>query len=226
LDGNAPPLNDFGEMARHYISEMRSVQPTGPYYVGGLSLGGVIAYEMAQQLQAAGEQVALVALLDTHLHHSLLPWRLRLYFYMMKLRQYARSAVAGELHEKTFHVRSSIARGVRRAPVEQRWRPSGQPDAPAPTLEEVQHGIALAMARYRPRPYRGRVTLIRAIEPHPDMPTDPAAEWAPWIHGTLEIRNVPGDHMSMFEAHVATLASCLTQCLEEARGRVAGDLAE
>ena len=226
LDGNAPSLHDFGEMARHYIREMRSVQPTGPYYVGGLSLGGVIAYEMAQQLQAAGEQVALVALLDTHLHHTLLPWRLRTYFYMMKLRQYTRSVFAGELHEKTFNVRSSIARRLHRTRLRQLWSSSGHPDGSAPTLEEVQHGIALAMVRYRPRPYRGRVTLIRAIEPHPDMPTDPAAEWAPWVHGTLEIRNVPGDHMSMFEAHVATLAACLTQCLEEARGRVAGDRAE
>jgi surfactin family lipopeptide synthetase A len=225
LDGNAPLLNDFGEMARHYISEMRSVQPNGPYYVGGLSLGGVIAYEMAQQLQEAGEQVALVALLDTHLHHTLLPWRLRLYFYMMKLRQYAQSAIAGELHEKTFNVRSSVARRLRGTRALQSSRLPGQPDTSAPTLEEVQEGIAQAMVRYRPRPYRGRVTLIRAIDPHPDMPTDPAAEWAPWVHGTLEIRNVPGDHMSMFEVHVATLAECLRQCLEEARERVAGDRA-
>src|SRR3569623_1963936 len=140
---------------------------------------------------------------------------------MMKLRQYARSVFAGDFHEKTFNVRASIARRLRRTRFQHWSRPSGPPDASVPTLEDVQHGIALAMARYRPRPYRGRVTLLRAIEPHPDMPTDPAAEWAPWIHGTLEIRNVPGDHMSMFEAHVATLASCLTQCLEEARERVA-----
>ncbi|WP_394836710.1 amino acid adenylation domain-containing protein [Pendulispora rubella] len=52
------------EMARHYIAEIRQVQPHGPYRLGGWSMGGVLAFEMAQQLRAAGEAIALLTLLD------------------------------------------------------------------------------------------------------------------------------------------------------------------
>jgi acyl carrier protein len=52
-------------MARRYLREMREAQPTGPYILGGLCVGGVVAYEMARQLQVSGEKVALVALFDS-----------------------------------------------------------------------------------------------------------------------------------------------------------------
>lgn len=53
-------------MAAHYIKEMRELQPNGPYFIGGRSLGGMVAFEMAQQLRERGEQVGLLALLDTY----------------------------------------------------------------------------------------------------------------------------------------------------------------
>ncbi|MBN2629189.1 MAG: SDR family NAD(P)-dependent oxidoreductase [Rhodobacteraceae bacterium] len=65
LYGDAAPHSDFVEAARDYIAEMRQVQPHGPYLLGGFSGGGLIAWEIAQQLQAAGEAVPLVVLLDT-----------------------------------------------------------------------------------------------------------------------------------------------------------------
>jgi len=52
------------EMAAYYIKKIRSVQPEGPYYLAGLCAGGVLAYEVAQQLQAEGQPIAMVALLD------------------------------------------------------------------------------------------------------------------------------------------------------------------
>ena len=54
------------EMADRYLQEIRTVQPTGPYFLGGYCLGGTIAYEMAQQLLAGGEKVAMVAMFDTY----------------------------------------------------------------------------------------------------------------------------------------------------------------
>ncbi|WP_310489162.1 thioesterase domain-containing protein, partial [Chamaesiphon sp. VAR_69_metabat_338] len=65
LDGKTPPLTRIEDMAAHYIEALRSVQPHGPYYLGGWSFGGWVAFEMAQQLQQAGEEVALLAVLDT-----------------------------------------------------------------------------------------------------------------------------------------------------------------
>ncbi len=65
LYGDAPPHATFPEAAADYITEMRSVQPHGPYMIGGFSGGGLIAWEIARQLEAAGETVAIVVLLDT-----------------------------------------------------------------------------------------------------------------------------------------------------------------
>ncbi|MFN3723878.1 MAG: type I polyketide synthase [Paracoccaceae bacterium] len=65
LYGDAAPHTDFVTAARDYITEMRQVQPTGPYILGGFSGGGLIAWEIARQLEAAGESVPLVVLLDT-----------------------------------------------------------------------------------------------------------------------------------------------------------------
>ncbi|PZU94472.1 MAG: non-ribosomal peptide synthetase [Pseudanabaena sp.] len=65
LDGKHPPLNRIEQMAANYLKEIRGLQPEGPYYLGGFCAGGVVAYEMAQQLHAQGQEVALLALMDT-----------------------------------------------------------------------------------------------------------------------------------------------------------------
>ena len=65
LDGRFQPSNSIYEMAEFYISQIRQIQPQGPYYLAGLSTGGMIAWEMAQQLKQQGESVDLLALFDT-----------------------------------------------------------------------------------------------------------------------------------------------------------------
>jgi phthiocerol/phenolphthiocerol synthesis type-I polyketide synthase E len=70
LDGQLPLLTTVEEMAALYVRHIRSVQPHGPYFLGGYCMGGTLAYEAAQQLYAAGEPVALLALLDTMNWHK------------------------------------------------------------------------------------------------------------------------------------------------------------
>jgi aspartate racemase len=67
LDGSEPPLRSIEQMAREYLHEIRELQPNGPYHLGGACMGGIVAFEMAQQLQASGEHVELLALVDTPL---------------------------------------------------------------------------------------------------------------------------------------------------------------
>ncbi|WP_199286395.1 type I polyketide synthase [Pseudogemmobacter humi] len=67
LYGEDRPHDNFPGAARDYIAELRQVQPRGPYLLGGFSGGGLIAWEMARQLEAAGDEVALLVLLDTPL---------------------------------------------------------------------------------------------------------------------------------------------------------------
>ena len=62
-----PPRSPASQRWRqHYLAELRQIQPTGPYYLGGRSFGGSVAYEMACQLHAQGEAVGLLAMLDTY----------------------------------------------------------------------------------------------------------------------------------------------------------------
>ena len=64
LDGESEPLTRVEDMAAHYIEGIKSVQPKGPYLLGGHSFGGIVAFETAQQLQKQGHEVALLAILD------------------------------------------------------------------------------------------------------------------------------------------------------------------
>ena len=65
LDGACPPYETVEEMAAHYVREVRGVQSRGPYYLGGYSFGGTVAFEMARQLRAQGERTAFLAFVDT-----------------------------------------------------------------------------------------------------------------------------------------------------------------
>ncbi|MCP4641833.1 MAG: amino acid adenylation domain-containing protein [bacterium] len=65
LEDGVPSPESMNELAVYYIEAMRSIQPEGPYLIGGWSFGGLVAFEMACQLEAAGHEVALLALMDT-----------------------------------------------------------------------------------------------------------------------------------------------------------------
>ena len=81
MDGNEPLQTKFENMAESYIKEIKSVQPVGPYYIGGYCLGGIIAFEIAQQLKQAGDNVAIIAMIETYnLNHrpGEIPFLLRL----------------------------------------------------------------------------------------------------------------------------------------------------
>ncbi|MGA2539191.1 MAG: thioesterase domain-containing protein [Terracidiphilus sp.] len=70
LDGNSPPLTSIEQMATLYVKHIRRVQASGPYFLGGYCMGGTLAYEVAQQLHAEGESIALLAMLDTMNWHK------------------------------------------------------------------------------------------------------------------------------------------------------------
>src|SRR5207302_1967232 len=65
LEGETEPIASIESMAAHYIEDMRAEQPEGPYFIGGWSLGGLVAYEMAQQLKADQQEVGFLGLFDT-----------------------------------------------------------------------------------------------------------------------------------------------------------------
>jgi non-ribosomal peptide synthetase component F/thioesterase domain-containing protein/acyl carrier protein len=213
LDGKQPLLSSVEDMAAHYLKEMRELQPVGPYFIGGRSLGGTIAFEMARQLRTEGHEIALVALLDTY---PAQPARFvqRLKGHATNLRGLSFSEKFGYVAQKARFVPRKIKGRVWRT-IYDSLKKFGR------TLPRVLHSVtevnSLAAHRYLPQAYDGRVTLFWACD---DLraTNDLVSGWRALAIGGIEVQKIPGDHLNIIkEPHVAELANKLTDCLQRAQ---------
>jgi thioesterase domain-containing protein len=180
------------EMAAHYLDEIRTIQPTGPYHLGGFSLGGIVAYEMARQLLMGGETVSLLVLFDTYATN---PKPVTLVDLLTQPAQLRLRKVPEELRRK-----------VRRTMIA--WR---SPDH----LKKVMRTNAQAAEHYRLRPYTGKAFLLRAGDSWV-VKDDPYAKWSELVD-ELETIEIGGAHMDILrEPQVGTLAECLKNCINNA----------
>ncbi|MBD3307309.1 alpha/beta fold hydrolase, partial [candidate division KSB3 bacterium] len=196
LEGDdLPVLTTIEAMAAFYLAEMRQIQPVGPYYLLGRCFGGVIAFEMAQQLVAQGQEVALLALLDTMTppgqprpNRSQHPFRKRLKR-LIKLWKRLRS-------------QADVFTGLRGLSYRHYHR-----------LERVWRAQQQARQTYVPRVYSGKITFFW-----------PAAKrwkrregWRALTTQPLVVHRAPGTHKTMTqEPHVRVLAETLRTCLAQA----------
>jgi thioesterase domain-containing protein len=223
LDGKTEPLTRVEEMADLYLSEIRSVQPEGPYYLGGLSFGGILALEIAQRLMAEGQKVAILAMLNSEcpvlsphfekrswlFERRLIPWLLHAEHNMKLVRQLGAREF---LRHKTFQKRQPFR------------DPAAQEAPDEPPISGLILGRIFTLNRtaeriYRPRPYPGRITLFYATERHPYQynKTDTRLGWDEFAGDGLEVHLVPGNHGTMRrEPHIRVLAAKLTSCLNRA----------
>ncbi len=157
IDGVEEPLDSIEEMARYSLEAVREVQPHGPYFLVGFSLGGLVTLEMSRQLVAVGEQVALLAMLDSYPHYTKLSWsqRARLATRQAWRRVAARLAWLGV--KPPFQTVIEVA--------------------PSPALQHFRESAYRALEQYEPRFYPGKVNFVRAAIPT-DFPADPAAVWS------------------------------------------------
>jgi amino acid adenylation domain-containing protein len=188
------PLTKIEEMAARYVEAVRAVRPEGPYLLGGWSMGGLIAYEMAQQLRAQGQEVALLALIDRAAFDA--------------EPQARDDAVLQSWFEQTIE----SVRGQAEATGGELW-------SFGPTmyhrLFQVYKNNHRAVEQYAPRPYAGRVTLLRAAET-PVVTPDPTLGWGA-LAADVDLHVVPGTHTSMLhEPEVRVLAERLRACVERA----------
>ncbi len=187
--------------ARAYLEAIREVQPHGPYILAGESYGGVVAFEIAQQLREIGETVELVCLLDSHApgtSHSK-PLSRRLGIHAKKIGKDGLSYLKDKLEEK---LKGAGTQG-------------GQADARAAAR-------SLAFHSYRPRPYPGPMVLFRAEE-RDEFESDSGENmmgWGPLAAGPFEVVSVPGDHLGILKApNVIVLADGLRSALQPALSR-------
>ncbi len=220
LDGKAAPLTSMETMAAHYVCEIRKVQPMGPYLLGGFCMGGALALEMAQQLQAAGEKVALVAMLDTHA-----PWMVRstkeaspyglgtrLKDHYQNLRKMPRKEIREYLRMRVENVGFIIKRQLWELAY-QVYKLSNR--AMPKFLWDIESANTHAFLEYKAKPYDGKIVMLV---------TDGTVsrfncEHLGWSHvpkDGLEIRRVPGLHDTiMNEPHVKPYAAALKAAIAE-----------
>ncbi len=223
LDGKSAPNTSIFRMAEDYIADIRSVQPEGPYYIGGFSAGGVVAYEMARQLRAQGQQVAVLALLDTPVDITGDPsaeaaaWTIARW--MRTIRFNTRYA---------FHIGLAPFARYKARNWRMRWRIrlwtlrlalTGHADAARLGVDEA---FLVALRNYVPAPYDGDATLFRAKDELVAY-SDPALGWGRLINGRLEIREISGDHDTILnEPHIGMLARVLDSCLHGVQASTRG----
>jgi len=177
LDGRHEAHMTIEEMAAHYIAEVRVLQPEGPYYLGGSSLGGLVAYEMAQQLHAQGQAVNLLALFDTYspgyLRLVALPFHYRLARHLHNLKHlslgekisYLWQRLGGRLNARRW-VSDRAAwiwwySGHLALRIMQRF---GRPLGPALRNLHIREVMIRAQWAYAPKPYAGKITFFHAGE--------------------------------------------------------------
>jgi thioesterase domain-containing protein/acyl carrier protein len=233
LDGLSAVHSSVEEMASAYLDEILTVQPEGPYLLGGHSSGSWVAFEMARQLESRGQQVALVVVIDTP---APIP-----------------ETIASDVDQDEALYLYKIARLI------ERWANKGlgityealQPLTSAGQMEYLEarlktvdilppeagraqvHGLVQVFkastrnsSRYRAQgTYHGTVALLRANEIHIEdtgiamnlRANDDTWGWNQLAQTNVEVRIVPGDHVTMMaEPHVRTLASELAACISKA----------
>jgi amino acid adenylation domain-containing protein len=221
IDDSEHWLDRVADLVALYIKEIRTVQPQGPYYLGGLSFGGMVALEAAQQLQAQGEEVALLALFDTWdpKAYTIHPLHKRL---LTHLRKFSRSPF-----KYLFFRLTNTNKFLK---IKQKFLHLGKfnldlshenhQEKNEQQLNKVPEIYLKAQQNYIPQIYSGKVTIFKAMQECEDMLAFGEFEdqfgWGNLVTGGLEIINIPGDHFGILkEPHVKILARELGRCLVE-----------
>jgi thioesterase domain-containing protein/aryl carrier-like protein len=213
VKGEPIQYDDLATLAAHYIAEMRVVQPTGPYCLGGISWGGMVAFEVAQQLMAQGEQVKLLALFDTIRPgaYQPLPWHTRLIWHLKK-------RVRGGPVVWRQTLRDVVQRGMSG----HLWRKAQSLEAQLMPMPENDAHFAMremfnqACRAYQPQPYPGQITLFVASDrvDAGAYAVEPGLGWQALAQGGVIQHPVPGDHLGILqEPHVSVLGQKLQGCL-------------
>ncbi|MBD8524856.1 non-ribosomal peptide synthetase/type I polyketide synthase [Pseudomarimonas arenosa] len=217
LDGQTAPLQRIEDMAARYIEAMRTVQPQGPYQLAGGSMGGAIAFEIARQLTAQGEQVSLLALFDTFAPASgpisgqagAGLWR-RI---SRSLQRGQGLAAAGRLMQRWAHDAQAM------------WcRLRGQPLPHSLRYFVVEQVNYQAMAQYRAEPCSVSACLFRTLHSHRQDRRDDSLGWSALATGGVQVIRLQGEHASFVEE--PALASTFAEFIRSRQPAEVIDLAD
>jgi thioesterase domain-containing protein len=211
------------DLAASHVRAVRSAQPHGPYLLGGWSAGGTVAFEMAQQLRRVGEEVLLVALMDTYAPKTgddldemrMLLWQAYRFKLSMGLEELARFTTYAE--QLDYVLMRARAAGLIPEEVDQEQ---------AHRLLDTELRILRAMLNYRPAVLDARLAYFRCLEGtdfgdfaelFPGInEIDHADAWRDYTMEPMTIHDIPGHHQAMMEEPgVRSLAERLREAIAE-----------
>ncbi len=245
LEADSEPFERLEDMAACYVKVLRSAQTVGPYHLGGWSLGGVVAFEMARQLSDLGQDVATLALLDTRA-----PARGGMVI-SDSLKEFARefaglgllgpdadplddamvlAEFAGDLVREFGGDARRLIRHLKGLPLDARrayllkafkldlvYSQETGPERIG-RLWSVLRANLLAGARYNPMPYLGGITVFRARDAQGKTTDDPTLGWSALAAGGVTTHVIAGDHAGILKTPgVSTLAAALRDELDRKR---------
>ncbi|NEQ08700.1 MAG: amino acid adenylation domain-containing protein, partial [Moorea sp. SIO4E2] len=204
LNGEKKPLTRICDMATAYIKEIQTVQPQGPYQLGGWSFGGIVAFEIAQQLQALGHDIALLALIDSPnptILNQPQPDQAMLVnsFARILSRRFDKKLAvsADELQQLGLDEQLNyIFKEAKRLQIL----------PPEIGLEQIRQLFAVFQANsqakhsYVPQPYSGQLTLFSAEEKSEQLAEQQIQAWSSLATGGIKIHKLPGDHFSIIRS--------------------------
>lgn len=206
-----PPCERIEDMADVYLEALRSVQPAGPYRLGGWSLGGVVAYEMAQRLAAAGETVELLAILDSNLRPK---------GPLTDDAEFLVEFLGQQLSLSADDVRGYTSLDDLLELVRQRAQEKGLISDDLDIADLRRHFQYYKMTYnagqlYQPQPYRGKIALVLSTQRVEREARDPSYGLSELAQDGLEIFVLQGLHQDVVrDPKVATVASWLGNLLQ------------
>jgi amino acid adenylation domain-containing protein len=249
LEGECEPLARVEDLAAAYLREIRTVQPSGPYVLGGHCFGGLVAFEMSQQLLRQGESVALLVIMDVPARRpgseQDIPgaddttW-------LIKLAGVMKESSGTDLGISETALRELDATAQLHY-FNERMQAAGflPPGADVAKVRGLLRVFASnSTARYAPQDLQPvPIVLFRAADFHPDYDFSAADDpgrtmaasslgWSTYASGDVAVHLVPGNHITMMsEPHAAELARKLALCLAtldttQPQASVTGDLIE
>jgi thioesterase domain-containing protein len=233
LDGLSAPHTSIEEMASSYLEEIVKVQPDGPYLLGGHSSGSWVAFEMARQLRSCGQQVAMVAVIDTP---APIPETKTTEvdedeaLYLTKIARLIERWANKDLGI-SYEALQPLTEDEQMAYLEERLKTTDI--LPPQAGREQVHGLMQVFkastrncTRYLPQgTYTGSVALLRAAEIHIEdtgiqinlIANDATWGWNQLAGANVDVHIVAGDHVTMMaEPHVRDLASQLAASIGKA----------